>query len=223
MKRVLNGILHISELALLTGAAVGFGSVPLAIPLIAVATIPASKFLDDLEGNQVKNSIFSASDKGKINQRVLSKPRKFISLLKVKDKNRLITDEALNMFLQINKNNKNGEAIRYSTKSQSLVLFLLRRLQREGYIENLEYKNAGKSKLLLEKLLIGNVADIKKKTQMYDISFELTDKPRNREELINLLNSKTGAKPVTETIDSKKEELESMKQVLDDMHVSKKL
>jgi hypothetical protein len=37
---------------------------------------------------------------------------------------------------------------------------------------------------------MGNLKDIGKKTQMYNISFNLTDKDRNKEDLLNVFNKK---------------------------------
>ena len=210
MKRITDGLLHTIELLLLTAGIVSTTSIPLIVSLLVVALIPASKLQDDLRGNEIKNSIFSVSSTGKIQQNSLAKITRLIPILFDKDKNKRFIDETLNMFLEIKQKNNKGDNIIYNTKSQAMTLMLLRKLEKHGYIDNLIYEKSNKSRLIIEQLLIGNIKNIfsNKKHQMYNISFTLTDKERNKEDLLNLLNKKEELKPekkkeVEEPVDEK--------------------
>ena len=64
----------------------------------------------------------------------------------------------------------------YHTLSQGLTVRLLKELQKAGFIENLTYEKVKKSNLFFEKILIGNSKKSQNKKNMYNISFNLTDK-----------------------------------------------
>ncbi len=204
MKDVLKGTLHTVELFALAVAGIAIGNIPLGVALVAVATIPASKLMDDVRGNDAKNSIFSVTRSGHIHQNTLAKPLKVVSLLSSKNKQEKFTEEALNMFTEIKEKDKNGQKKKYNTRSQILTLSLLKRLQRHGYIENLEYEKDGESSLFVEKLLMGNFKDLfkGKKYPMFQISFNLTDKPRNKDELMELAGLKKKPNPDGSTINT---------------------
>ncbi|MBR4262635.1 MAG: hypothetical protein IKQ35_04665 [Bacilli bacterium] len=201
MKDILNGTVHSIELLALAVVGIGIGSIPLGIGLTLVAFIPASKLLDDIKGNSIKNSIFSVTRDGKIHQNTLSRPLRFLSLLSKSDKQKQFTEEALNMFVELDEKDKDGVKKQYHTRSQILTLSLLKKLQKNGYIENLEYKESGKSRLISERILLGNFKDLfkNKKHKMYDISFNLTDKKRNREDILNINDSKREVSVSTST------------------------
>jgi len=80
------------------------------------------------------------------------------------------------MFKQLIKRDAKGKEKTYHTISQALTVKLLKKLEKEGYIKDLSYIKIKKSKLFLEKLLIGSKGRGKHKYQMYKISFNLTDK-----------------------------------------------
>jgi len=184
MKRTFSILLHTAELAVLAGAMTLTGSVVFVPPIIVAMVIPAAKLANDIEGNTIKKSIFSVNSKGVIRQQALAKPLRFISLLAAKDKQEAFFNEATNMFLELPRDNKKGDQIVYSTKSQSLTLFLLRKLKNAGYIEGLEFHKASKSRLITEKITFGNAKAVNNKEhQMFDIKFKLTDKERTREGL----------------------------------------
>ncbi len=189
MNKSLKTILH-SSLIIGSTAIMLFGSIPFALSMIPVFTISTAKLIDDISNNDIKNSIFSVSKKGKISQNVLAKPTKLFKLFKKKDKNKAFLEEAANMFTQLRQKDKNGKIINYNTVSHAKTLFLLKKLKNNGYIENLNYEKKKKSSLFLEKLLIGNTNNLfnKRKIQMYSISFNITDKERRYDELINLEN-----------------------------------
>ena len=189
MKDRLDKIRHFIELLICAGCIVSLN--PIAMLVAAVPTlVVASKVVDDISGNKVKDSIFSVYSNGKIYQNSTSHPLKMLSIARDKNKSNRFVEEALTMFTQLSNKNKKGEEMTYKTKSQPMTLYLLRMLQKNGYITNLESTKAEKKRLVFEKLFMGNLKDINKKTQMYNISFNLTDKERNKEELINIFSGK---------------------------------
>lgn len=189
MKRLVSGIMHFLELFLLICVALDIGL--LGLPLLILSVIPVQKFYNDITGNNIKNSLFSVSKNGYIVQNSFGKPLRFWKLLGEKDKSKVFKDEILNVFLEMQKSDKNGMPIKYHIKSHIMVYQLLRRLERNGYIENLHREKIGESSLTIEKLSTGRFKEAfkKKKHPIYKITFNLTDKPRRREELLELLNS----------------------------------
>ena len=189
MKNIVSKIRHFIELLVCAGCIVSLN--PILIGAVAIPTlVVASKVVDDIFGNKVKNSIFSVYSDGRIYQNSTAHPLKMLSIARDENKAKRFEEEALTMFTQLNNTNKIGEEMTYRTKSQPMTLFLLRMLQKNGYITNLESKKAEKKRLVFEKLFMGNLKDIGKKTQMYNISFNLTDKDRNKEDLLNVFNKK---------------------------------
>lgn len=188
MKNVLNAALHATELFVLAVVGISVASIPLGIALVAVSLVPASKFMDDIRGNEIKGSIFSVTRNGFIHENTFARPFRFISLITCKDKQQKFAEEALNMFVEMKAKDKNNKPKKYNTYSQALTLSLLKRLERNGYIENLEYKKSGVSRLIIEKIFFGNFKDLFKnrKYPMYDITFNLTDKERKKEDLLEL-------------------------------------
>lgn len=189
MKNSVEKIRHFIELLVCAGCIVSLN--PILIGAVAIPTlVVASKVVDDISGNKVKDSIFSVYSDGRIYQNSTAHPLKMLSIARDENKAKRFEEEALTMFTQLNNTNKKGEEMTYRTKSQPMTLFLLRMLQKNGYITNLESKKAEKKRLVFEKLFMGNLKDIGKKTQMYNISFNLTDKDRNKEDLLNVFNKK---------------------------------
>ena len=193
MKDRLDKIRHFIELLICAGCIVSLN--PIAMLVVAIPTlVVASKVVDDISGNKVKDSIFSVYSNGKIYQNSTSHPLKLLSIARDENKSNRFVEEALTMFTQLSNKNKKGEEMTYKTKSQPMTLYLLRMLQKNGYITNLESTKAEKKRLVFEKLFMGNLKDINKKTQMYNISFNLTDKDRNKEDLLNVFNKKVEVK-----------------------------
>ena len=189
MKNSVEKLRHFIELLVCAGCIVSLN--PILIGAVAIPTlVVASKVVDDISGNKVKDSIFSVYSDGRIYQNSTAHPLKMLSIARDENKAKRFEEEALTMFTQLNNTNKKGEEMTYRTKSQPMTLFLLRMLQKNGYITNLESKKAEKKRLVFEKLFMGNLKDIGKKTQMYNISFNLTDKDRNKEDLLNVFNKK---------------------------------
>ena len=188
MKNIVSKIRHFIELLVCAGCIASLN--PILIGVVAIPTlVVASKVVDDISGNKVKDSIFSVYSDGRIYQNSTSHPLKMLSIARDENKAKRFEEEALTMFTQLNNTNKKGEEMTYRTKSQPMTLYLLRMLQKNGYITNLESKKAEKKRLFIEKLFMGNLKDIGKKTQMYNISFNLTDKDRNKEDLLNFFNN----------------------------------
>ena len=136
-----------------------------------------------------------------------------------KNKKEVFLNESINMFSELKVRNKKGNKINYSTVSHGKTLGLLKRLEKNGYVENLNYSFKKKSRLFLARLMIGNTNNInnKKKYSMYNISFNLTDKERKKEALIELMNTKEDVKKEEEnnkkTIEEKKVEINNNEEI----------
>ena len=116
---------------------------------------------------------------------------RFLSIAKDKNKQERFVSEALNMFMQLDELDKKGNKKVYRTKSQSMTLMLLRTLEKNGYVENLEFEKKGKMHLYAEKVFMGNTKGFNKKYQMYQMEFNLTDKNRVKEEILSLVKKPT--------------------------------
>lgn len=208
MKQIINGILLFGAgVGVLTaGLYLATISLPLGLLLAATSVVPITKSSEEFRGNQIKDSIFSVSKNGNIGQSTLAHPLKMLSILKEKDKNKVFLEETLEMFTQLK-----DENITYRTRSHAMTLSYLRQLKKIGYIEELNYKPVKKSRLITEKLLIGNIKGIftKGKSTIYDISFKLTKgKKRDKSELLKIYNQNNPT-----VTDSKKEEREIIKPI----------
>ena len=190
MKNILKGTLHFTELFGILVLAIATGSIPVFVISLIPALSFASKLMDDISGNKINDSIFSVYNNGKIFQNSISHPLRMIDIMRTKDKGKRFVEEAVSMFTQMDTRDKKGNLKLYRTKSQAKTLFLLKQLERNGYIQNLEYKPAGKMHLVVEKIEMGNPSGMNKKHQMYKISFNLTDKERIKEDLMSLTERK---------------------------------
>ena len=199
---VLKRALHFAEMFAIIVVAYLSGSIPLGIALVALITIPACKFYNDIIGNEIKDSIFCVSSTGRIEQNSLAKPSRFISLLFSKNKKERFIEEAMNMFVEMKQKDENGKVRKYHAKTQALSLILLKKLEKSGYIENLKYKEKGKSRFILGKIFLGNFKELfkNKKYPVYYIDFNLTDKPRNKEDLMILAGLKKEDKTNEQTV-----------------------
>ena len=146
-----------------------------------IILITSSKVLNILSKNKVKDSLFSVSKKGKIVQNALANPLKIIKLMKSKDKKQAFIEEEKELFKQLPRTDKNNNIIKYNTISHALTYRQLKKLENQGYIKNLKKEEYKKQRLIFEKLLIGNKKDLMKKTQMYKISFEISEKDYQKE------------------------------------------
>lgn len=146
-----------------------------------IILITSSKILNIISRNKVKDSLFSVSKKGKIVQNALANPLKMIKLMKSKNKKESFIEEEKNLFKQLPRTDKKNNVIEYNTISHALTYRQLEKLESEGYIENLKKEEYKKKRLIFEKLLIGNKKNLTKKTQMYKISFEISEKTYQKE------------------------------------------
>lgn len=223
MKKIIKGLLFFGAgVGVLTaGLYLATLSLPLGLILATTGVVPITKSSEEFRGNGIKDSIFSVSKNGNIEQSALAHPIKLLSIIKEKDKNKVFQEETLNMFSQLK-----DENITYRTKSHAMTLNYLRQLKKAGYIEELKYKPAKKSRLIAEKLLIGNIKGIftKGKSTIYDISFKLTKgKKRDKSELLKLYNqhdptvadSKKGAQEIVKSISVEDENHPYIESILD--------
>lgn len=184
MKNVVGGFVHSSELVACIVVILMGVNIPLTIACSIASLICASKLYDNIRGNYVNNSIFSVSRDGKIVQNGMASPSKMLSFLGRSKKLDVFKEEAMKMFSQLKEKNKKGENLVYKTKSQGMTVKLLKYMKANGYVDNLEYTEAGNSHLIFEKFVFGNLKSIGKKNKIYDIKFTLTDK--NRSDLSSL-------------------------------------
>lgn len=181
----------------------------LSIPLLAIYS---SKLGNNLMGNQIKDSLFIVTKNGKIEQSVLSNPKKMIKMMKSNNKLKTFKEEALNMFLQLERNDNHNNVKTYYTISHSITLNLLKQLEKDGHIENLNYVKTKKSRLILERLLTFNLTNLKKH-QMYKISFELAEKKKNENNQLSTENIKK-QNSEKQTIQSKHNDSQTRKEKL---------
>lgn len=188
MKKILKTILHSALLFGEAAAAVLVGSVPLALGLIPVMVVTSAKLADDLNGNEITDSIFSVSSNGVIIQNSLAKPYRTLKMLSKKNKNEAYKEETARMFTELKQKDKNGNTMIYRTISHAMTQNFLKAMKDNGYVNEFCYYKKKKSSLFLEKFLIGNTKGLfsKKKKQMYDMTFTLTDKERNYDELMSI-------------------------------------
>lgn len=141
-----------------------------------IILITSSKIVNILSKNKVKDSLFSVSKKGKIVQNALANPSKIIKLMKSKNKKQAFIEEEKDLFKQLPRTDRNNNIIEYNTISHALTYRQLENLESQGYIENLKKDEYKKKRLIIEKILIGNKKNLMKKTQMYKISFKISEK-----------------------------------------------
>ena len=234
---IMSGTLLISSIICVEGI-ITF-NIPLAILTFPVMLVSADRLKSDIEGNTIRNSIFSVSRSGKITQDTLRNHLNFFKLLTKKDKQKTLITEEFKMFKQLKKFDKKGNIKTYHTLSQGLTVRLLKELQKAGFIENLTYEKVKKSKLFFEKILIGNSKKSKSKKNMYNISFNLTDKiisddtieqffqasePNQEENNPSISNGRNLSSEKTASIKpkSRQEQIEELKQLrstlVDDSH-----
>ena len=167
-------------------------STPVTIPFLVVPTLfCAGRTLPAL-GQYIGNSIFqihgNLKGEHKIYQNGMAKPVRMLSCVFSKDKGKKISEEAINMFTELERKDLLGNRITYTTTSQSKTKYLLRKAEEVGYIENLKCEPSKCKRLVIEKIMFGNYKLIKKKEKMYKMSFNLTDKIRDKEEILETLH-----------------------------------
>lgn len=155
------------------------GSITLLItqPLltILIATIGSINFsiYNKLTFKNKKSSLFGINKNNFIGQKFTNN---IIKNNFIKSKSDKFNVELSNLLLDLEANNT------YKTRSQSIVLKSLKKLEKEGYINNLEATkvNMSKSKSKLVHLFVnismGNFDNLLKVTKKFDISFEKNEK-----------------------------------------------
>ena len=71
---------------------------------------------------------------------------------------------------------KKGNLLKYSTYSHGITRKIFKKLADLGYVENYQEEYKRDSKLIVPKLAFGNIKGLKETVQMYDISFNKSDK-----------------------------------------------
>lgn len=78
---------------------------------------------------------------------------------------------------------KSGEPLTFETTTHGVVRRTLKALSELGYIENYKEEPKNKSHLFIEKIAFGNIANLGRKSQKYNIKFQRTEKEIGLEEL----------------------------------------
>jgi len=189
LKKGINGITRVGKCS----AGVGL-LLPFAIhPFLGLATLgkATSLFTDGFYGNVIKNSFLINAEGRKIDTKdgtkkvsfLYQNPMAFGDFIKSRftnGKTEFFTARSINalQYLEANKS--------YGTVSQPFTLYLLKKAQKLGFIENLTYqKSKVESNLILERLLLG-VEKRDKKIQMFDIAFDTTGKKLTQSDIETL-------------------------------------
>lgn len=170
-------------------------------PLLSIIPlyISVQSIFDGVTGNYIKDSCFMVykNKKIKVNDKkvkVNMLMQKNIDLVKMfklifkKDKRASFINEAYKMFEQLPQI-KNNEIIKYGCQSHSITYNLLKSLEKNGYIQNLEKELVGKKTLLIEEIAMG-IKPTFKKRKVYNMCFELTNKKINKEAFLELSNKR---------------------------------
>lgn len=204
--------------------------------LLGLVTTPqgAISWYKSVQGNYIENSIMNLERNkfiGKLKNtpanyiaQGLPSAKQFLEATLSNDKMEFLKLQELNALLQLDKQDGNGNDIRYNVCTHSGNYMLLKQLQKQDIIQNMSKTQAGKSDLKLEKLLISNIKSteykekrkkqikenilaqkgivnkiktlreemkigIDKKTQMYDISFEKTDRELTIQDIVKFIPS----------------------------------
>lgn len=220
----------------------GFGMIafPYTAPLGVVAVAKGTNDLvNSMYGNYIKNSMMRLQNNRVLNKignypshyivQGLPSPKQFLEATMTKNKMDFLKLQEMNLLLQLDQRDENGNQIEYHASTHSGNYMLLKQLEKKGVIEQLKKTPTKKSSLKTAKLLMGNrlgpeekqkekeyeekrKAHIKqswkeqkgiwnkykvlseemkigihKKTQMYDISFQKTEKIVREQDMINML------------------------------------
>ncbi|MEG2311345.1 MAG: hypothetical protein RSB72_01455 [Bacilli bacterium] len=133
---------------------------------------------DGLMQNDIKNSCFIVKKKKKDKISIYQNLFDLNNLIKsifYKNKQDFFTIQALNMYAQLKPYTSDGKSIEYSTTSQAYSLMLLKRMEKYGYVENLESKFINEKSLPIERFLFG-LKKRDRKIKMFDIKFNLTNR-----------------------------------------------
>ena len=190
-------------LLIAAGGIVGLGIIApsLLISLIATSLImvPVSVILDKIMYTNKNSKLLGINSDNVIQQRTnLS----IFKNMKVKNKGKLFDVEMFNLLLDMKQNEK------YETVSQNIVLRGLKKLEKLGYIDNLEYENdlennshinkrakKNNNKIMkkvnsfLVNLGMGNFKNMTKEQKNYEINFKRTSKSITQQTVQEILSS----------------------------------
>lgn len=166
-----------------------------AIPLIYDGAVRAANGITGIKSNKSMmvtteakwNNMLFRKKENSITQNIPSLSQLFTALATKDKKSFLITNE-LNFLLGANKIDKNGNPIKYSTKSQSLTRFMLNSAKKAGFIENFECEETDSQTLIAEKIMFGNFGkNMNKKEKMFNMSFNISNKEITEEDISKFL------------------------------------
>lgn len=192
-ERIINNIKGIGYILLTTISLISIVLVHPCFSILAFGTFVYSFYNAMAEfGQPIKNSIFQVnrtfSGKYKINQGSFGKPLRMISCIEAKNKKKKIEEETINAFVELKEKDHRNIKIKYITTSQGITKACLQRAEKYGYIENLDITELKhKRPLITEKLVICNYKTLFKPVRMYKMSFNLTDKQRDKEEIKKIM------------------------------------
>ena len=104
--------------------------------------------------------------------------KQILELTLIKNKTEVLVYQELKFILNSDRKNEEGEQIKYDTNSHSMTKRLLMKAEKAGLITNFESSEKDPQRIIIEKLLLGNIRDknLFKKQKFYNMSFEITDK-----------------------------------------------
>lgn len=189
-KTVLGSSLFFGGTLLSTAGPLGMA---VGVPAMAYGGIKA---LEVMAGIKDTNSLFKVYTNNTWNK-IMGNPNNYIAedptaLLEVgramfdKNKFTFFIYQGINLFSNLNSRDGNNKPITYTTKSHDISLDMFREMEKRGFISNLKYEEAGKSKMVLAKLMIGNTRNLSAKRDFYNMSFNRTDKAITEQELAEL-------------------------------------
>lgn len=174
------------SLALLIGTVIGITMPVLALPAVAGVAYSGQKLLNNTIFKSYKDlSLITA--KNKSSTKIYQDPFR-IDILKVVNK---LTDKEKAGFLQmqtilglgrLDKLDKRGNRRLYKTDTHGIVRATLKDLNKLGYIQNYEEKFIKQSNLIFPKLAFGNIKSLREKKNMYNVKFEIGEKPLDIED-----------------------------------------
>ncbi len=184
----------------LSGLGIGVGAVTFALstqnPIGFSVAVPllytsAKGFDEAMHNEYIKNSMMNADSNNKISQKLpgIKQILAIMNLRTKEQKSDFLTLQELNFLLGSDTVDEKGNQIQYSTHSHAITYRNLSKLQKDGFIENLKREHAGKKKLILESVVLGNFDKLRDKpADMYNISFSKTDKAITDEYICRTLN-----------------------------------
>ena len=191
----------------LGGAAEMLGGIILSTPVTGCVGIPIAydgsiRLANSISKYENTDSIITSKVEDKLNRRIVQNMPNFKQMFELgfeKNKLEALVYQELKFLLNADKVNEDNETLNYNTKSQALTKRLLKQAERCGIITNFKSEKIGSKSLPVEKIVLGNInKDIFKKTSLFSMSFDISNKPMTKEMLdkfgkslnINLIDDK---------------------------------